>query len=93
MVYFRLIEGVRPVEFFCYGIVNLFHGVENALSLVPFHVAIAHFQRFVLPCRGSGGYGGPAPASVLEIYVYFNRGVAARIQNFPAVYECNSAHI
>ena len=64
--------------------VNIAHRIAYAFACITFLVAIAQFPRFVFARAGATRHSGAAKCAAIQIDIYFDCWVAARIKNFAA---------
>ena len=78
-----LIASAKADELRCDDLVNIGHSLGDALAEIALGVAVAQFKSFVDAGGRPGRDGRATKSAVLEDDVDFNRGVSARIDNFP----------
>ena len=80
----RLEGGIVPGDFRRDDLVDVFHGLENALAAVALGVPVPELPGFMLPGGGSAGDGCASDGSAGQGHVHFHGGIAPRIDNFTA---------
>ena len=69
--------------------VDIGDGLTDAFAAVAALVAVAQFQRFALAGRCARGHCGASERAIGKRDVDFDRGVAARVQDFAPVHAGN----
>ena len=85
-----LLGCIKPDERARDRLVHIAHCFGHAFAAIAFLIAIAQFPRFVFPGARAARNGGAAKSAALQMHVYFNRRVAARIENFTRPYFTNA---
>jgi len=73
----HLAQGIHADDGFGDFAVHMFHGLEHALALVPFFIAIAQFQGFARARGRARRHGGPSHMAGFKGNFHFHRGIAA----------------
>jgi hypothetical protein len=77
-----LIERVETSERFCDRRVDVGDGGLHALAEIARLVAVAQLYRLARTGRGAAGYGRATDRTVGKRHFSFERGVAARVEDF-----------
>ncbi len=85
-----LVAGVEADQFRGDLGVDVLDGLGDALAEVDFFVIVAQLDGFVLAGAGAAGHAGPAQGPVLQHHVHLDGGVAAGIEDLPALDEFNA---
>ena len=59
------------------------HGPQNALALVAGRVAVAQLKGLVASGGRAGWHDSPAHRPTIQVDIYLNSGVTARVKNLP----------
>ncbi len=91
----NLVEGAHAYEGLSDGAVDVGYGFEDAFAHVAGFVAVAELKGFVNARGSARGNGSAAFGAGFEDYVYFNSGVAARVEHlttndFFNFHSCNN---
>ena len=65
-------------------VVDVLHGVEDALAQVAALVAVPELTGLVDAGGGAGGHAGAAHGAVFQVDLHLNGGIAAGVQNLTA---------
>ncbi len=76
-----LVGGVDVQQLGLDELVDVGHGLQNALAAVNVLVAVAELYGLVFPGRGAAGHGRPAHIPAVQKHVDFNGGIPAGIQD------------
>src|SRR5439155_12364298 len=77
----RLLASLASAEFPRQERVDVLHRLQHTFPLVAALVAVARFDRLVLPGRGSRGHRSAPEGAVAEVHVGFHGRIPARVQD------------
>ena len=88
----RLIQAVPANQFRSNLVIDVLHGLRDALAQVNLLVPVAQFPSFVSPGAGAAGYGGSTKRTVRQHHINFDGGITSTVQDLAAVNIGNDAH-
>ena len=87
-----LIGYLHADNFLRNDIVDVLHGLQHALSAVTALVAVTQLERFVLAGGRSRGNGRATECAACSRYFHFDRRIAPRVEDLPAMNTDNLSH-